>query len=89
VLNIHVGHLTAKHDRVQGRQLPVTRAGWLTCTPEFAPFLSRVRFSRRRTNEAEQVLASLAFGSEQQIIAIVKEQEAGTARRRIIHGRTE
>jgi putative transposase len=41
--------------------------------------LGRVRFSRRRTNEAEQVLASLAFGSDEQIIAIVKEQEAGIA----------
>ena len=27
----------------------------LTCSPELAPFLSRVRFSRRRTNEAQQV----------------------------------
>jgi putative transposase len=34
---------------------------------------------RRRTNEAEQVLASLAFGSDEQIIAVVKEQEAGMA----------
>jgi putative transposase len=44
-----------------------------------APFLSRVRFPRRRTNEAEQILALLAFGSDEQIIAIVKEQEAGMA----------
>lgn len=27
----------------------------MTCTPELVPFLSKVRFSRRRTNEAEQV----------------------------------
>jgi putative transposase len=49
----------------------------MTCASELAPFLGRVRFTRRRTNEAEQVLASLAFGSDEQIIAIVKEQEAG------------
>ena len=51
----------------------------VTCTPELAPFLNRVRFSRRQTKEAEQVLASLASGSDEQIIAIVKEQEAGIA----------
>jgi hypothetical protein len=27
----------------------------VTCTPELVPFLGRVRFSRRRTNETEQV----------------------------------
>jgi hypothetical protein len=51
----------------------------VTCTPELAPFLSRIRFAKRRANATEQVLASLAFGSDEPIIAIVKEQEAGMA----------
>lgn len=51
----------------------------LTCPPELAPFLGGVRFSRRRTHEAEQVLAALAFRSDEQIIAIVKEEETGMA----------
>jgi putative transposase len=51
----------------------------VACTRESAPFLGRVCFPRRRTNEAEQVLASLAFGSDEQIILIEKEQEAGMA----------
>ena len=36
------------------------------------PFFGRVRFERERTNEAQQV-------SDEQIIGVLKEQEAGAA----------
>jgi hypothetical protein len=49
----------------------------LMCTPAWNAFVHGVRFARRRTNEAEQVSASLACGPGEQIIAIAKAQEAG------------
>jgi len=59
VINTNISALTAAAltgaVSISGVTIASVATATVACTPELAPFLSRVRFSRRRTNEAEQV----------------------------------